>query len=99
MSFEGFHDVLYQPVTDDVAVVECDDPDTVDPFQHLHNGHQTRIATPRQVDLRDVAGNDKPGVAPHAGQEHFDLGDRRILRFVQDDESVVERPLWTISRE
>ena len=67
MSFEGFNDVLYQPVTDDVAVVECDDPDTVDPFQHLHNGHQTRIAAPRQVDLRDVAGDDDLGAEAKAG--------------------------------
>ena len=46
----------------------------------------------RQVDLRDVAGHDDLRLLSHACQEHFHLGDRRVLALVEDHERAVEGP-------
>ena len=45
-----------------------------------------------QVDLGDVAGHDDLGAEAEPGQEHLHLLGRGVLRLVQDDERVVERP-------
>ena len=46
----------------------------------------------RQVDLRDVAGHHDPRAEAQPGQEHLHLLGRGVLRLVQDDERVVQRP-------
>ena len=43
-----------------------------------------------QVDLGDVAGDHGLGADADAGEEHLHLLGRRVLRFVEDDEGVVE---------
>ena len=45
-----------------------------------------------QVDLGDVAGDDDLGAEAEAGEEHLHLLGRGVLRLVEDDERVVERP-------
>ena len=45
-----------------------------------------------QVDLGDVAGDDGLGADADAGQEHLHLFRRRVLRLVENDEGVVQRP-------
>ena len=45
----------------------------------------------RQVDLRDVAGDDDLGAEAEPRQEHLHLLGRGVLRLVQDDEAVVQR--------
>ena len=54
--------------------------------------HKTRPLLARQVDLRDVAGDDDPGAEAEPGQEHLHLLRRGVLRLVEDDEAVVESP-------
>ena len=46
----------------------------------------------RQIDLRDVAGDDRLRSEPEARQEHLHLLGGRVLRFVEDHERVVQRP-------
>ena len=60
------------------------------PGQHLAHVDQPRAFARRQVDLRDVAGDDGLGVEAQARQEHFHLLDRGVLRLVQNNEGVVE---------
>ena len=60
---------------------------------HLGSGLSTsplRLSR-RQVDLRHVAGDDRLGVVAEPRQEHLHLLARRVLRFVEDHEGVVER--------
>ena len=45
-----------------------------------------------QVDLAGVAGDDDPRAEAEAGEEHLHLLGRGVLRLVEDDEGVVERP-------
>ena len=45
---------------------------------------------PGDVDLGDVAGDDRLGVEAHAGEEHLHLLDGGVLGLVDDDEGVVE---------
>ena len=45
----------------------------------------------RQIGLRDVACYHRFGIKAEACQEHLHLFDRRVLRFVQHDERIVER--------
>ena len=44
-----------------------------------------------QVDLRDVAGDDRLRAEAEAREEHLHLLGRRVLRLVEDDERVVQR--------
>ena len=52
---------------------------------------QPRRLLSRQVDLRDVSGDDHLRAEAEAGQEHLHLLRRRVLRLVEDDEGVVQR--------
>ena len=75
----------------DVAAVELHDADPLDTAQNLHRPRQSAVGTTGQVDLRHVARDDEFGITSHARKEHLDLRQGRILRLVQNDESVVER--------
>ena len=44
-----------------------------------------------QVDLADIPGDHRFGAEANARQEHFHLFGRGVLRFVEDDEGMVER--------
>ena len=46
----------------------------------------------RKVDLGHVAGDDDLRAEPEPRQEHLHLLGRRVLRLVEDDERVVQRP-------
>ena len=52
---------------------------------------QARRPSGRQVDLRDVAGDHRLRSEAEARQEHLHLLGGGVLRFVEDDERVVER--------
>ena len=60
--------------------------------ERLHRLDETRRAARRQVDLRHVAGDDGLCAEPEPRQEHLHLLGSRILRLVQDDERIVQRP-------
>ena len=62
-----------QPVPDDVAAGEFGEVDVVDPVEDLARRAKARTGPARQVDLRDVAGDDDLRTEAQAGQEHLHL--------------------------
>src|SRR5579883_3621049 len=44
-----------------------------------------------EIALADVAVDDYGAILAHAGEEHLDLGRRRVLRFVEQHEGVAPR--------
>src|SRR5439155_19055548 len=88
----GLDDPLDELVPDDVLVPELHEPDPFDVREDLAHLDQPRRLLAREVDLRDVAGHDHLRAEPEPSQEHLHLLGRRVLRLVEDDERVVERP-------
>src|SRR6185369_7058271 len=85
------HDALHERMAHDVPGREEREADAVDASQYFDRVAQARLHVARQVDLRDIAGNDGRGAEADACQEHLHLFDRRVLRFVEDYERIVER--------
>ena len=48
----------------------------------------SRFRSERQVNLAGIAGNDHARIFTHAGQEHFHLHRRCILRLIQNDKGI-----------
>src|SRR5262245_58827322 len=89
--FVGLHDLLHELMAHDVALVEVDERDALHLADHLHRLDEARRAPGRQIDLRDVARDDRLRSEAEARQEHLHLLRRGVLRLVEDDEGVVER--------
>ena len=87
----GLDDPLDELVPDDVVVRELDERDAVDRAEDVAHRDQARRLARRQVDLRDVAGDDDLRAEAEARQEHLHLLGARVLRLVEDDEGVVDR--------
>ena len=64
--------------------------DAVHIFQDLQRVHKTAAGTVGQVDLCHIAGHDHFGTYTHTGQKHLHLFGGGILRFVQNDERVIQ---------
>ena len=47
---------------------------------------------PRQIDLRNVAGDYRGRSKTDSGQKHFHLLAGSILGFIEDDKSIIQRP-------
>src|SRR6266540_424895 len=93
VAFVGVDDVLHDLVADDVARAELDEREARQALEDVADHEQPgAAATLDQVDLGDVAGDHDPRTEPEAGQEHLHLLGRGVLRLVEDDERVVERP-------
>src|SRR6185437_8149543 len=78
-------------VADNVALVEVNDGDAFDLADDFDGFDEAGTALAGQIDLRDVAGDDRLGIKTEARKEHFHLFAGGILRFVEDDERIVER--------
>ena len=81
----------------DVAPVKADLRNVLDVAQDAHDLLKAGLAAIRQIDLRDVAGDDHFGAEAQAREEHLHLLLRCVLRFVQNDKAVVERAAAHIS--
>ena len=71
------------------------EPGDADPGQTLDRIERVLQAAPltrRQIDLRQVAGDDHPRAFAHAGEKHLHLHRRGVLRFVENDERMRQRP-------
>ena len=88
----GFDDTLDEFMADNVLFLEFDFADSLYAFQDLHGLYETGGRCRRQVDLCHVSGNDHFCIHSEAGEEHLDLVGRRVLRFVEDDDRIVQRP-------
>ena len=90
MLIVGFDDVLHQLVADHVAFVEVDEFDTLDVSQNLPNLDQTGDPFGWKIYLSDITGDNCLGMEPKSRQKHFHLLRRGVLRFVENDERIVQ---------
>ena len=74
----------------DVFLVQLHETDAFYAFQNLQCLHQTGSLGRRQVNLRHVSRDNHLGVHSHAGEEHLDLLGGRVLRFIQNDDGIVQ---------
>ena len=81
-----------QFVTHHVAAFQPDHRHALDPFQHLFGVSESAHDVPGQVYLRVVAGHHHLAALTKPGEEHLHLLLGGVLRFVQYDETFVERP-------
>ena len=88
----GVDDLADQRMPDDVPLVEPDHAHRLQPAQLAHRVRQPRRHAGRQVGLGRIAGDDHTGVLAHAGEEHLHLRRRGVLRLVEDDQGVAQRP-------
>jgi len=75
-----------------VAPGELYDGDTLRVLQDALGLHEARSGAPRQVDLRDVARDDRARTLAEARQEHLHLFEGRVLRLVENGKRVRQRP-------
>ena len=91
MLIVGFDNVLHQLVTDHVPLVEVDEFDTLDVTQNLPHLNQAGDPFGRQIHLGNIASDDHLRVETESREKHFHLLRRGILRFVENDERIVQR--------
>ena len=87
----GLDDPLHQLVAHHVALVEVHEGDALDLAEDAQRLDQAGRTAVRQVDLGDVAGDDRLAAEADARQEHLHLLGRGVLRLVEDHERVVQR--------
>ena len=88
----GGDDALHQHMAHHVRGRQAADLDILHAVEHADGLFQTADLVARQVDLRDIAGDDDLRAEAQARQEHLHLLARGVLRLVENDEAVVERP-------
>ena len=71
-------------------LVKAHKRDVVDVFENLADFDQTRTVAARQVDLRDVAGDDDLRAEAEAREEHLHLLGGGVLGLVEDHERVIQ---------
>src|SRR6185312_12784249 len=76
--FVGLHDPLHQLVPDHILVTETDEGDAVDLAEDVLHLDEPRGLLPRQVDLRDVAGDNHLGAEAEPREEHLHLLRARV---------------------
>src|ERR1700734_3783420 len=84
----GIDDFGAQPMADHVGTGQLRDVNVVDAVQDIDRGAKTRPAGARQVDLRNVTGDNDFGAESQPGQKHLHLFGGGVLSFVEDDEGV-----------
>src|SRR3990167_5676703 len=87
----GFDNVLHQLVTDHVTLVEIYELNALDVAQNLPHLDQAGDPLRRQIHLSDITGHNHLGMEPEPREEHLHLLRRGILRFVKNDERIVQR--------
>src|SRR5271156_4344155 len=81
---------LDERVANDVAFIEMNHGDSLHVADDFDGFDQAGAAGVRQIPLSDDAGDDRFGVETQPGEEHFHLFAGGVLRFVEDDEGVVQ---------
>src|SRR6267143_5182415 len=87
----GIDDIFHELVTHDVVPVKITELDPIDFMQNVADLDQTGYRRRRQVDLRDVAGDNGLRVSADSGQKHLHLHARRVLRLIQYNKRIVQR--------
>src|SRR5262245_12155633 len=91
MVFVGIDDALDQRMAHDIGAFEKSECDAPDVREHSARLDEPALLAAGEIDLRDVAGDDRLGAEPDAGEEHLHLLGRGVLRLVQYDERMIER--------
>lgn len=89
--FIGMNDRCHKIVSDDIVFIEIDVPDVFHMLQHALGIDEAALDMRGKIDLRGIAIDDHLRSVSEACQEHFDLLDGGILRFIKDDEGFLER--------
>src|SRR5512132_4691549 len=89
--FVSPNDAGHERVADDIGLGEMNEGDAGDALQYLDCVSQARAGSLRQIDLAQVAGDDHAGVFAQSRKKHLHLHGRRILCFVENDESIRQR--------
>src|SRR3546814_8526413 len=86
----GIDDARDQRVAHHIAAGELRNGNSRYGLQKLHGVTKPAALAARQIDLRRIAIDDGLAAETYAGQEHFHLLGRGVLRFVQNDKDVVQ---------
>ena len=92
VGFVGPDDPLHERVADHIPLVEVNEGNSFDPGKYGSGFHQTRDLSGRQVDLRNITGNNRFAVISDSREEHLHLLGRSVLGFIKNDKCVVQRP-------
>src|SRR5438445_11361430 len=84
----GLDDLAHQSVTHHVGIGQILKADTIDAGKDALDLHESRLFAPGKIDLSLVAGDDRFRVNTQARQKHLHLRGGRVLRLVQNYESV-----------
>src|SRR5262249_35157533 len=79
---------LHQVMAHYILLVKINEIDSVYVSYYALGLDKSRPAAGGQVDLRDVAGDDRLRSEPDSGEKHLHLFRRGVLRFVQNDERI-----------
>ena len=79
-------------MANDIFLVELNDRDAFDAVESLQRIAQTRLLGRRQVDLRHVSRHDHFSAQAQTGEEHLELQRGRVLRLIEDDHRLTQRP-------
>src|SRR5882757_2479855 len=86
----GVDDFGDQPMADHVGTGQLRNVDVVDAVQDIDRRAQARPAGPRQVDLRNIAGDNDFGAESQPSEKHLHLLGGGVLGLVEEDERIVE---------
>ena len=92
MLLVGLDDVLHKLVPDDISFIEIDELDAVDVAKNLPYFDESGYTIRRKIDLRNVAGDHNFRVESQPSQKHFHLFRGSVLRFIENDERIVQGP-------
>src|SRR5918999_6247768 len=86
----GIDDARDQRVAHHVLRAELRESDAAHAVEDAPRFDQAAFLAAREIDLCHVAVDHRLGAEADAGEEHLHLLGRGVLRFIQDDEGVVE---------
>ena len=81
----------HQVMPNNILRLHTDNADVFDPVQHIDGARQSRLLM-GQINLGEVTGHNHCCTKTEARQKHLHLRGRRVLGFIQNDESIVEGP-------
>src|SRR5690349_8273857 len=74
-----------------VLLIEAYKSDAFDAFQHVSGMQETASLAAGKVDLRLIASHHHFRIKTLTREDHFHLLARGVLRFIEDDEAIIER--------
>ena len=89
--FVGAHDARDQGIAHHIVIGKVDEGGAFHILQRLDRFSEAGSRADRQIDLRQIAGDHHAGIFTEAGEEHFHLHRRRVLRLVENDDGVGKR--------